>query len=180
MKTELSSSQVQVMDDDVLNLARQAFQLARLGDTDKLVWMLNAGLPANLCNERGDSLLMLASYHGHVDTTRALLSHGADPERTNDRGQTPLAGAAFKGELSILRALLDGGARVDGTGPSGQPALAFAAMFDRIEVLEELLVRGADPRHQDSARRTALDYALAMGARRTAARLDKAMSQANA
>ena len=171
MKTELPHSQAMVMDDDVLTLARQAFQAARSGDTPRLTWMLGAGLPPNLSNERGDTLLMLASYHGHADTTQALLAHGADPERVNDRGQTPLAGAAFKGDLVMIRLLLDGGARVDGSGPDGQTALSFAAMFDRLEVLEELLSRGADPRHLDAARRAPLDYAQAMGAQRTTGRL---------
>jgi uncharacterized protein len=177
MKTETQSTQrTVVMDDDVLALARRAFQHARAGEAAQLSWMLNAGLPANLANERGDTLLMLASYNGHLEAAQALLDHGADPERVNDRGQTPLSGAAYKGDLTLARLLLDAGARVDGAGPDGRTALMFAGMFDRLEVLEELLARGANPRHQDAARRTAHDYACAMGARRTAERLDPARS----
>ena len=71
----------------------------------------------------------------------------------------------------MIRLLLEGGARVVGTGPDGRTALVFAAMFDQIAVLEELLLRGANPHHQDMARRSALDYAQAMGAPRAAARL---------
>lgn len=54
-------------------------------------------MPANLTNDRGDSLLMLAAYHGHAEAVTALVGRGADPDRANDRGQTPLAGAVFKG-----------------------------------------------------------------------------------
>src|SRR5699024_9900387 len=45
--------------------------------------------PQNLTNDSGDTLLMLAAYHGHADTVRALLTRGADPNRLNDRGQSP-------------------------------------------------------------------------------------------
>ena len=63
-----------------------------------------------------DTLLMLASYHGHRETTEVLLSRGADPNVPNDRGQTPLAGAVFKGDIDIIEALLKHGA-----DPGGQP-----------------------------------------------------------
>ena len=59
---------------------------------------VDAGVPADLTNDRGDSLVMLAAYHGHADAVRALLARGAEADRVNDRGQTPLAGAVFKGE----------------------------------------------------------------------------------
>ena len=55
-------------------------------------------MPANLRNDKGDSLLMLACYHGHEEVVRLLLDHGGDTELSNDRGQTPLAAAAFKGD----------------------------------------------------------------------------------
>ncbi|RKH14429.1 ankyrin repeat domain-containing protein [Corallococcus sp. CA053C] len=161
----------------VLELARTAFSHVRTGDALQLGALLDAGLSLGLRNERGDSLLMLASYHGHVDATRLLLERGADPELTNDAGQTPLAGAAFKGNLAITTLLLDRGARVDGAGPDGRTPLMFAAMFDKLEVLELLLQRGANPEQRDAAQRTARDYARSMGAQRAAARLESLSSQ---
>ena len=80
---------------------------------------------------------MLAAYHGHADTVRALLARGADPDRANDRGQTPLAGAVFKGEIEVVRALVSGGADPAAGGPS---ALDTAGMFGRDDLLE--LMRG--------------------------------------
>ena len=80
------------------------------GQVQELGELLRMGLPPNLRNEKGDSLLMLASYHGHAGAVRVLLEHGADPELPNDRGQTPLAGAAFKGDIATVQSLLDGGA----------------------------------------------------------------------
>jgi ankyrin repeat protein len=84
-------------DSEVLQLAAKVFNLARQGDTDTLAAYVDAGVPANLCNDKGDTLVMLAAYHGHPQTVSALLERGADPDRPNDRGQAPLAGAVFKG-----------------------------------------------------------------------------------
>lgn len=97
-------------DPEVVELATKIFDLARRGETEALVAYVDAGVPANLTNDRGDSLVMLAAYHGHAEAVRALLERGAEADRINDRGQTPLAGAVFKGEAAVIRALLDGGA----------------------------------------------------------------------
>jgi ankyrin repeat protein len=173
MKTLSLDSQAVELDVDLVNLARAAFQHARAGETERMAQLLRAGLPVNLCNERGDSLLMLASYHGNLNVTRLLLEQRADPERANDRGQTPLAGAAFKGDAVVARLLLDFGARVDGKSAEGKTALMFAAMFDQLDVLKLLLERGADPELRDTRGCTALDYARAMGASGTANWLDQ-------
>ncbi|MFC7649489.1 ankyrin repeat domain-containing protein [Streptosporangium lutulentum] len=68
---------------------------------------MEAGVPANLGNDKGDTLLMLAAYHGHAETVRMLAELGADAGRANDRGQTPLSGAVFKKEPEVVRALLE-------------------------------------------------------------------------
>jgi uncharacterized protein len=151
---------------------RAAFTLLRAGDARQLGALLDAGLPLASRNERGDSLLMLASYLGHLEATRLLLARGADPEQANASGQTPLAGAAFKGGTDIARALLDAGAKVDGAGPDGKTPLMFAAMFDKLEMVELLLQRGANPAQRDADRKSALDHARTMGAWRAATRLE--------
>lgn len=120
-------------DPEVVELATKVFDLARHGDTDALAAYVDAGVPANLTNDRGDSLLMLAAYHGHAPAVTALVGRGADPDRANDRGQTPLAGAVFKGEDAVIRALLDAGADPAAGTPS---ALDTARMFGKADLLE--------------------------------------------
>lgn len=51
---------------------------------------LDAGVPVDLTNSAGDSLVMLAAYHGHPATVRALTLRGAAVNRVNDGGQTAL------------------------------------------------------------------------------------------
>jgi ankyrin repeat protein len=117
---------------EVQEFATKIFNLARAGEVAALAAYLDAGVPANLTNDQGDTLVMLAAYHGHAPTVRALLERGADPGRPNDRGQTPLAGAVFKGEPDVVRALLDGGADPGAGHPS---AADTARMFGNEEFL---------------------------------------------
>ncbi|MEU3913924.1 ankyrin repeat domain-containing protein [Streptomyces sp. NPDC029721] len=120
-------------DKDVIELATKIFDLARQGETETLSAYLDAGVPANLTNDRGDTLVMLAAYHGHADAVTALLARGAEADRANDRGQTPLAGAVFKGEEAVIRALLAGGADPHAGTPS---AVDTARMFNKADLLE--------------------------------------------
>ncbi|MFD8827865.1 ankyrin repeat domain-containing protein [Streptomyces sp. NPDC059605] len=120
-------------DPEVIELATKVFDLARSGETEALAAYVDAGVPANLTNDRGDSLLMLAAYHGHAAAVTALVDRGADPDRANDRGQTPLAGAVFKGEDAVIGALLAAGADPAAGTPS---ALDTARMFGKADLLE--------------------------------------------
>ena len=119
-------------DDETLALAHKLFDAARQGDSGLLAGYLAAGAPATLTNEAGDTLLMLAAYHGHADTVRLILQHGGDANSANDRGQTPLAGAVFKGYTEVAQALLEAGADPDAGTPSARNA---AQMFERQDIL---------------------------------------------
>jgi ankyrin repeat protein len=152
------------LDEGTLAFAGRVFDLARGGYANELADLLGQGVPANLTNDKGDTLLILAAYHGRVEAVEMLLKAGADPERANDRGQTALAGASFKGDLATVRCLLEGGARVHGAGHDGRTALMVAAMFDRTQITDLLLTHGADPDLRDSGGRDASDLAAAMNA----------------
>jgi hypothetical protein len=123
-----------VADDDeaLIELATKIFGFAREGETGRLAEYVDAGTPVNLANERGDTLIMLAAYHGHAETVKTLLARGADPNQANDVGQTPLAGAVFKGEDDVIAALVDGGADPGVGTPS---AIEAARMFGKDDLL---------------------------------------------
>ncbi len=122
-------------DDETLALAHALFDAAREGNSAVLGSYLAAGAPATLTNSAGDSLVMLAAYHGHAGTVRLILDHGGDANMANDRGQTPLAGAVFKGYTDVARELLEAGADPDAGTPS---ARAAAQMFARTDILDLL------------------------------------------
>lgn len=105
----------------------QMFDLARAG-ADLLLEFVDAGVPVDHADAAGNTLLMLAAYHGHAGLVRGLAERGADVDRVNARGQSPLAGAVFKSFDDVVAALLAAGADPDAGTPSARDT---AQMFGR-------------------------------------------------
>lgn len=123
------------LDDETLAFAQRVFDLAREGATAELAGFLDAGLPPNLTNHNGDTLLMLAAYQDHPATVRMLLEHGADTARVNDRGQTALGAAVFRRSEASVQALLAHGADPGLGAPSAREVAAFFALPDMLALL---------------------------------------------
>ncbi|SEQ93547.1 hypothetical protein SAMN05216188_106274 [Lentzea xinjiangensis] len=121
-----------------LGFLQSMFDLARAGDTERLVEAVDAGVPVNLTNGSGDTLLILAAYHNHPDAVAALLERGADTGRVNDRGQTALGAAVFRRSERSVTLLLEAGAD-PALGPKS--ALDVARFFDLPEMLALLTAR---------------------------------------
>jgi ankyrin repeat protein len=119
------------LDAETIAYAHRMFDLARSGATEELAAQVAAGLPANLTNDKGDTLLILAAYHNHPGTVAALLEHGADPARVNDRGRSALAAAVFRQSRETVITLLEAGADPAHGSPS---AVETAAFFDLPEM----------------------------------------------
>jgi ankyrin repeat protein len=119
------------LDQETLAFARRVFDLAREGDAATLGEYVDGGLPVNLTNDKGDTLLILAAYYDRPAAMDLLLARGADHARVNDRGQTALAAAVFRRSEPIARALLAAGADPAHGNPS---ALATAEFFDLPEM----------------------------------------------
>lgn len=116
-----------------------SFDFARQNDFENLSTLLKYKLNPNLKNEKGDSLLMLASYHNALECVDLLLKNGARVDEKNDKNLTPLSGAIFKGYEKIVKRLLESGADVDEKCGGGFSACNFAVLFGRDEILNELL-----------------------------------------
>ena len=119
-------------------LCALSFDFVRQNDAQSLAILLQNGLNPNLANHRGDTLLMLASYHNSIDCVRLLLAYHADVDRVNDKNLTPLAGVCFKGYVEVARMLLQAGANPDKPNAMGLTPMDFAVMFRRKEILELL------------------------------------------
>ncbi len=120
-------------DADAIALAQQLLDDAREGNIERLTGYLDAGVPVELTDTAGNTLLMLAAYHGHASTVAALIERGALVDAINDRGQSPIAGALFKGDEAVVALLLGADADLDVGTPSGRAA---AEMFDRTDLLD--------------------------------------------
>jgi ankyrin repeat protein len=124
------------IDADVIELAGRVFDLARSGRTGELAAYVDAGVPADLTNDKGDTLLILAAYHAHPSTVAALLDRGADPGRVNDRGQTALAAAVFRRSAEAVGSLLAAGADPDAGAQSARATAAFFGLPEMTALLD--------------------------------------------
>ncbi len=76
---------------------RGAQNLIKRGDEAGLREALEQGLDANLVNQNGWSLLMLAAVEGCVPVGRALLEYGAKVDAKNNKDQTAMQMASDRG-----------------------------------------------------------------------------------
>jgi ankyrin repeat protein len=121
-------------------LPEAAAELARQGKAAELSALLKDGLEVNLRDAKGNTLLMLASYHGKTETVVMLLKARATVDLRNDKGQTPLGGVAFKGYVEIATLLLDAGADPVADQGGSTPA-DFATLAGKTEILALLQAR---------------------------------------
>ncbi|MBU2978742.1 ankyrin repeat domain-containing protein [Alteromonas sp. C1M14] len=145
-------------------LKTQYFDAARAGNQTVLQAFYQAGLDANVADNKGYTALILAAYHGHSDTVTFLINQAhANPCQEDARGNTALMGAIFKGHVSVAKQLVFADCDVDETNAQGQTALMFASLFDRTDIVETLLAEGADPQHKDKSGNSVADIALSQG-----------------
>jgi ankyrin repeat protein len=114
--------------------------LARNGDAIGLGALLKGGLAVDARDAKGNTLLMLASYHGRAEVVQLLVKSGATVDLRNDKGQTPLGGVAFKGYVEIATLLLDAGADPLADQGGSTPA-DFATLAGKTEILALLQAR---------------------------------------
>jgi ankyrin repeat protein len=117
-----------------------AADLARNGDAVGLAAMIKDGLAVDAQDAKGNTLLMLASYHGKAETVAMLLKARATVDLRNDKGQTPLGGVAFKGYAEIATLLLDAGADPVADQGGSTPA-DFATLAGKTEILALIQAR---------------------------------------
>lgn len=169
---------VKVDDATRAKLKEIAFQAAREGDTKTLTEYFAAGFPADEANARGDTLLILAVYHGHADAVEAVLKQKKPGlSHRNKMGFTALDGAAFKGSVPLAKALVKAGADVNGASPEGKTPLMLAALTNRVEMTKYLLETGAKADATDKDGTTALKLAKTQGAKEVVALLEAALAK---
>lgn len=131
---ENNAQQPQLTDEEIAYV-NSLFDAAREGRNDFLREALQAGVPANLTNGKGDTLLNLAAYQEQEETVFMLLEAGADTERVSDVGFTALICAVFRGNEPITRKLLEAGA---GQATGNQHAQDVAKVFGQEHLLPVL------------------------------------------
>lgn len=123
------------LSDRDLDFLNSIFDLVRDNKPVALKSLLDQGIPADLTNSNGDTLLILAAYHEHAQIVRMLIEAGADVNRINDRGQSALVCAVFRNNPAIARTLLEANADTS----LGSQTPAQVAQFFNLQQMQELL-----------------------------------------
>lgn len=148
------------------------FDACRLGRSDVIPALIQAGADIEGQDARGYTPLILASYNGHEHATELLIELGARPDGADEAsGNSALMGVAFKGHLTIAQKLLKAGADPNYRNGAGQTALMMAALFGNDDIIDTLLEAGADAAHVDAAGNDAASLAAQQRNFQLAARL---------
>lgn len=124
---------------------------------------LGGPLLLGVVNDKGESMLHIATLSGISDTVAVLLEHGADTNAANAVGQTPLHMAALHGQMSIVTLLLDHGADPTATTNRQVTPLHFACQYNHGDVARALLSAGALPFAEDHAGNTPMHFCASNG-----------------
>ena len=134
---------------------------ARVGDTDELRQLLQAGMDSGryvlvdqgMVSPMAEQVtaLHLAAFGGHVEACRLLLANGAEldaltlPTERTESGDTPLMRAVWGRSIPVAELLLEAGADVDDVdGLTGDTPLLAAARSGQPSMCQLLLTHGAD------------------------------------
>ncbi|HET6252393.1 MAG TPA: ankyrin repeat domain-containing protein [Tepidisphaeraceae bacterium] len=125
--------------------------------------LIDAGADVHATDLNGDTPLHLAAAGDNAQIAAVLLEHGADANGAPAH-PSPIQAAAAHGSANVARLLLEHGVNAN-SAFGGQPTpLILAARGARTALIQLLLEHGADPALTDENHKTALDYALEVGA----------------
>ena len=138
------------------------YNVAKIGETDKVVALLMQGFDPNYTFEdhENETPLHAAAQAGHVEIVHLLIQAGADTNVMNSRLNTPLMTAIESEQNQVVLYLIKAGAAVDFRGEDGMTALHLAAKSGNREAVRMLLdSRKMDANLQDDGGWTALIWA---------------------
>lgn len=141
-----------------------ASEAALQGDTTAIATALKNGVPVDQIDENSNSLLMLASFDGHLETMQLLLDSGADVNLRNTMNRTALMFASSGPNPAAVKLLLTNHAELNAIDRDEHfTALMFAAAEGLSPIVDILLEAGADPALMDKDDDTASSFARKRG-----------------
>lgn len=135
--------------------------VASIERDDKLGVMgaLSQGLPVDVMDSNGNTMLMHAAKGGRVKVTQFLLDSGADPNIMAVNGATSLMLAVNGGHAGTVAVLLKMNADPNLRGTGVPPTLTYAAAADNTEIMQMLIKAGAKLKALDLKGYNALEFA---------------------
>lgn len=135
------------------------------GDVETLHALLNQGVPIDITDPNGWTVLILAVKRGKAEVVHYLVKRGAEVNRRTKSGTTALYHAAQRGHAGIVRFLLHSGANVNERYEDGATPLIMGAYH--LEVVRILIAAGAEIEASDDWGNTALLRAAISGSSRS-------------
>jgi ankyrin repeat protein len=128
-------------DEDEHDMDGDVFEAAQSGNTGMIQNYLDLGLPPELVDEQGWSILHYAASHGQTEVIKLLHSRGGCIDPVDEYGRTPLHHAAASGESESICSLVDFGSNVNAVDNEGNTPLKWAQMCQKhsaVSILSKL------------------------------------------
>ena len=125
----------QQLEGDILNAVQS-------GDIATVKKFLDEGVPVDLTDEEGWSLLHHAAALGQVEVINLLCEKGCRVDLIDNEGRTPLHYAAINGDIEIIRLLIEMGNNVNSVDNEGNTPLKWSVMCEQNAAIEELTKHG--------------------------------------
>ena len=134
---------------------------------DSVEWLdyfIQKGIPIDVRDNHGFTLLLLAAAGGKTKCLTYLLERGASLEARNESsGKTPFMHAASSNQIQALEILLHAGSHIEDRDYNNATSLINAAKGGKVEAVQWLLDHGADINAKDERGKTASDWATING-----------------
>ena len=126
-------------------LSQDIHELSKKGDLIQIKALIEK--EPDLINKRDDqgwTPLHHASFRGHNEVVKFLITSGAEINALDNFRSTPLHRAALRGHMKITGLLVENSADINKISTFGSTPLAFAVRGNQKEVTEYLISKGAD------------------------------------
>lgn len=117
---------------------------AKLGFTECVQCLLDAGADQNYINRASFTPLMTATQHNKIQTVQLLLEHKCDPNLISGFHLTPLHIAVLHGYSDIVDILIEHGASVHSRDFEGNTPLILSSRKGYYAIMKALLNAGCD------------------------------------
>ena len=118
------------------------FDAVQSGDIATVKKFLDKGVPVDLTDEEGWSLIHHAAALGQVEVINLLREKGCCVDLIDNEGRTPLHYAAMNGDIKTIRLLIAMGSNVNSVDNEGNTPLKWSVMCEQNVAIEELTKHG--------------------------------------
>lgn len=123
------------------------------------ILLIDKGADVNAVNNRGDSVLNIASGLNNIEIAEMLVKKGADINHKDAEGYSPLHSlvSKFNHDKDLITYLINKGADVNSVNSKGDSILHDALIYSQ-DCVELLVNNGADVNHKNNKGESILDF----------------------